>query len=194
MYVHKMDNSELFKQLEYYWGKTIIYKFPKQDPDTAYYVEDYFYRASNFSNYIDISESSIDAQLGIIEFEFMICEDFYVDEDFNDDTKLVILEELEYFKNYSETDLMKCINGCGFNTKIKSDRDFNNIETLYCNVCLGKIKIDDHKKQYKLYLENNKIAYMKRYNELMEFLKNPLPKKIYLSQLNGPDIEATLVE
>jgi hypothetical protein len=71
----------------------------------------------------------------------------------------------------------KCIMGCGF-IPPKWERNINKIKSLYCNVCIKNcthLTSEEHKNNYKKYIEGLKLKYESEYDEIIEFLNNPIP-------------------
>jgi len=83
------------------------------------------------------------------------------------------------FKDIYE-DNFKCIARCGSYTN-KYVRDLDKLNTLYCNMCLPTylyISADEHYNKLKQHFTNIARIYEIEFNNIMDFLKNPLPQII----------------
>lgn len=81
--------------------------------------------------------------------------------------------------NITQDDL-KCIAGCKFNTNHYA-RDLGKLNTLYCNVCLPTymhIPEEEHYNKFRQHLLNILRGYEAEFNDIINFLKDPLPQVI----------------
>jgi hypothetical protein len=189
-------SEEKFAQIVKYYGKTVLYTFPKQtDPDEIYYLEDSFERCTHFGPYVKECYQLPKWKKGTFEYHFELIDEFiYGDEDESDISIETIIKNLnDNLKNLktaykNSTDDFKCLKRCGFNVKAldhtdksKLRRNINDPKTLFCRVHLdadpNKYTVDDYMNQMT---RSKKQAYL----EFLDFIKNPVPKQFEVSSNN----------
>lgn len=101
-----------------------------------------------------------------------VCRDIYNNEDF---TKQLHICEDDY----------KCINRCDFHVKENNfERKLDNIDTLYCRVCVNKFKnrqSEFYAYMYAEYISELVFRYKNKYDEIIDFLRNPIPEHYWIS-------------
>lgn len=192
---NKQEVGRLFSNIDKYYQTPIVYNFDTPiSNDTLEYLEDSFPRTNHFNEFINYSDTYEITNDSLI-FLFEETEEYYWmegEEGFfpNPDcyeTCLYNLEEprcrncrLTDFKNVlyeklinlNDYDDLKCILGCGFiNKNMSSVRDLSDPGTLYCRLHSSNFSAD----LLQRHRENLKKGKLNEYNEIIDFLNNPLP-------------------
>jgi len=110
------------------------------------------------------------------------------------------LNHLAAYDNYTETLNVcdyKCINCCIIVKENTFGRKLDNINTLYCEFCINRFKGQSREfylEKYKEHISGLVSKYKNRYDEIINFLRCPLPKEYYISGYNNNKILFTLSE
>ena len=213
---------KLFSNLDDYYQTNVIYKFNTPiSNDTLEYLEDSFPRTNHFNEFVNYSDT-YEITYYDISFIFEGNEEvqWFEDDDWffqpNDDCPFCPSNEggercrdcmLNDFKNtlYNKLrtlynnintenyDDNKCILSCGFHTKTylgpDDKRDLSNPGTLYCRIHSTNFSAD----LLMRYRENLKNALLEKYNEIINFLKEPLPLKYEIHDENYKPLKLILI-
>lgn len=123
----------------------------------------------------------MNAKKNILDKLRSIYSDYCTTSEMYEYAKVININSESYLHSPGFKYVSKCIGNCGFYpAEFGMICNLNEIKTLYCNVCLSRMKGLKSKESlfnnYKDYLLNKLNEHKEEYNEIVDFLKNPLPQ------------------